>query len=137
VQKQVLHRYLLNFSLGICGLILLSDFKTYFSNLKSIKLALKSLMQYLWILTLSPAIYFKFLDALWASQLNLKFCSKQHNKIFVLHLIVAPQLSSGWRPNYSTKTRQVSCANEQYVYSLMSMGWIMWSICFAMKEKQS
>jgi hypothetical protein len=26
--------------------------------------------------------------------LNLKLCSKQYNKTFVLHLIVAPQLSS-------------------------------------------
>ncbi len=39
----------------------------------------------------------------------------------VLHLIMAPQLSSGWQHNYSTKTRQVGQANEQPMYSLMSM----------------
>jgi hAT family C-terminal dimerisation region len=50
--------------------------------------------------------------------LNLKLCSKQYNKIFVLHLIVAPQLCSGWRHNSSTKTRQAGRANE---HSLMSM----------------
>jgi hypothetical protein len=38
-----------------------------------------------------------------------------------LHLIVAPQLISGWQHNYSTKTRQVGQANEQSMYSLMSM----------------
>jgi len=38
-----------------------------------------------------------------------------------LHLIVVPQLSSGWWHNYSIKTRQVGCANEQSVYSLVSM----------------
>jgi hypothetical protein len=53
--------------------------------------------------------------------LNLKLFSKQHNRIFVLHLIVVPQLSSGWQHNYSTKARQAGCANEQSMYSLMSM----------------
>ncbi len=58
-------------------------------------------------------------------RLNLKLCSKQYNKNFGLHLIVAPQLSSGWWHNYSTKTRQASRANEQsmqlesYVYGLL------------------
>jgi enoyl-[acyl-carrier-protein] reductase (NADH) len=37
-------------------------------------------------------------------------------------LIVAPQLSSGRQNNYSTKTRQAGWANEQSMYSLMSMG---------------
>ncbi len=50
--------------------------------------------------------------------LNLKLCS---NKKIVLHLIVAPQLSSGWWHNYSTKTRQVGWANEQSIYFLMSI----------------
>ncbi len=50
--------------------------------------------------------------------LNLKLCSKQYNAQFVLHLIVAPQLTSGLRHNYSTKTRQAGQANEQS----MSMG---------------
>jgi hypothetical protein len=53
--------------------------------------------------------------------LNLKLCNKQYNIIAILRLIVAPQLSSGWQHNYSTKTRQVGCANEQSMYSLMSM----------------
>ncbi len=38
--------------------------------------------------------------------LNLKLCSKQYNKKFVLHLIVVPQLGGGRRHNYSTKTRK-------------------------------
>ncbi len=38
-----------------------------------------------------------------------------------MHLIVAPQLSGGWRHNYSTKTRPAGCTNEQSMYSLMSM----------------
>ncbi len=53
--------------------------------------------------------------------LNLKLCSKQYNKKFVLHLIVAPQLSSGRQHNCSTKTRQAGRVNEQSMYSLMSM----------------
>jgi hypothetical protein len=52
---------------------------------------------------------------------NLKLGSKQYNIILLLHLIVAPQLSSGWRHNYSTKTRQAGSAVEQSMYSLMSM----------------
>jgi hypothetical protein len=38
-----------------------------------------------------------------------------------LHLIVSPQLSSGWQLNYSTKARQAGHANEQSMYSHMSM----------------
>jgi len=53
--------------------------------------------------------------------LNLKLCSKQYNKKFVLHLIVVPQLGGGRQHNYSTKTRQAAHANEQSMYSLMSM----------------
>ncbi len=53
--------------------------------------------------------------------LNLKLCNIQYDKIFVLHLIVAPELSSGWWHNYSTKTRQAGSANVQPNYSLMSM----------------
>jgi hypothetical protein len=53
--------------------------------------------------------------------LNLKLCNKQCNKKFVLHLIVAPQLGAGRQHNYSTKTRQAGHANEQSMYSLMSM----------------
>jgi hypothetical protein len=34
---------------------------------------------------------------------------------------VVPQLCSGWRHNYSNKTRQAGRANEQSMYSLMSM----------------
>jgi hypothetical protein len=36
---------------------------------------------------------------------------------------VAPKLSSGWQHNYSTKTRQAGRANEQSMYSLMSMSY--------------
>jgi hypothetical protein len=53
--------------------------------------------------------------------LNLKLYSKLYNKNFVLHLIMAPQISRGWQHNYSTKTTQVGHANEQSMYSLMSM----------------
>ncbi len=53
--------------------------------------------------------------------LNLKLYSEQYNKNFVFRLIVAPQLSSGWWHNYSTKTRQVDHADEQSMYSLISM----------------
>jgi hypothetical protein len=53
--------------------------------------------------------------------LNLKLCNKQYNKKFVLHLIVAPQLSSGWGHYYSTKTRLADRTSEQSMYSLMSM----------------
>ncbi len=53
--------------------------------------------------------------------LNLKLFCKQYTKKIVLHLIVAPQLTSGWQHNYSTKTRQAGRANEQSMYSLMSM----------------
>jgi hypothetical protein len=50
--------------------------------------------------------------------LNLKLSSKQYNKKFVSHLIVAPQLGSGQWHNYSTKTRQAGQANEAvYVFS--------------------
>jgi hypothetical protein len=63
---------------------------------------------------------------------NLKLYSKQYNKKFVLHLIVAPQLSSGWRHNYSTKTRLAGRANEQSMYSLKSM-----VAAFEAKEKLS
>jgi hypothetical protein len=39
-----------------------------------------------------------------------------------LHLIVVAQLSSDWQHNYSTKTEQAGCANEQSLYySLLSM----------------
>ncbi len=52
---------------------------------------------------------------------NLKLCSKQYKKKFVLPLIVAPQLSSGWQHNYSTKTRQAGRANEHLMHSAKSM----------------
>jgi hypothetical protein len=51
----------------------------------------------------------------------LKLCSKKYYKIDLLHLIVTPQLSGGWQHNYATKTRQAGFANEQSIYSLMSM----------------
>ncbi len=55
---------------------------------------------------------------------NLKLYRKQYNKFFVLHLIVAPQQSSVWQLNYSTKTRQAGHADGQSMYSLMSMAYI-------------
>jgi hypothetical protein len=42
------------------------------------------------------------------------------NKIVLLHLIAAPQLSIGWQHNHSTKTRLSGLANE-HMYSFMSM----------------
>ncbi len=53
--------------------------------------------------------------------LNFKLCSKEYNKNFALHLIVAPQLSSGFRHHYSTKTRPTGHTDEQSMYSLTSM----------------
>jgi len=52
---------------------------------------------------------------------NFKLCSKQYNEIILLHLIVAPQLGGSSRHNYSTKTRQEGHANDQAMYSLMSI----------------
>jgi len=51
--------------------------------------------------------------------LKLNLCIKQYNNF--LHLIVAPQVSGGLQHNYSPKTRQAAHANEQSMYSLMSM----------------
>ncbi len=53
--------------------------------------------------------------------LNLKLCIKEYNKIDLVYLIVAPQLSSGLRHNFLTKTRLMGSANEQSMYSFMSM----------------
>jgi hypothetical protein len=39
---------------------------------------------------------FKILDILKLHHLNLKLCSKQYNKIDLLHLIVVSQLRGGW-----------------------------------------
>jgi hypothetical protein len=49
-------------------------------------------------------------------------CSKKYNKKFILHLIVALRLSSGWqhKPNL-TKTRPAVWADEQSMYTPMSM----------------
>jgi hypothetical protein len=63
-------------------------------------------------------IFYKILDTLWSSQFEL--CSKEYNRIDILHWIVAPQIRDGLQHNYSTKTRQVDHANEQPMYSLMS-----------------
>jgi hypothetical protein len=54
--------------------------------------------------------------------LKLKLCSQQYNKKFLLPLmIVVPQLSGGWQHNYSSRTRQAGCTNEQSMYYLMPM----------------
>jgi hypothetical protein len=42
-------------------------------------------------------------------------------------MIVVPQVRSGRQHNYSTKTRQVSWANEQSMYYLMSMAVYQWA----------
>jgi hypothetical protein len=55
---------------------------------------------------------------------KLKFCSKEHNKNFLKYLIVAPQLSSGWQHNYSTKTRLAGRANEQSMYFSYVYGFV-------------
>jgi hypothetical protein len=78
-------------------------------------------MHYFWLLTLSSTLFSNFYMLSELHSLNLKLCSKQYNKKFVLHLIVAPHISSGWQHNYSTKTRQLGRANEQAMYSLISM----------------
>ncbi len=49
--------------------------------------------------------------------LELKLYRKQYNKNFGLHLIVVPQLSSGWQHNYSTKKRQTGRQWALYVFS--------------------
>jgi hypothetical protein len=49
------------------------------------------------------------------------FSFLQKNKINLLHLIVAPQQSGGRQHYRSTKTRQAVCADEQSIYSCMSM----------------
>ncbi len=48
--------------------------------------------------------------------LNLKLWSKEDNKNFVLHLIVVPQLSSGWEHN--TQPKQGRWAGQWAVYVL-------------------
>ena len=82
-QKLLLHRYLLNFSLRLCSLILFSDFKTYFSPLK-----VKNLHSNHSCLIFDFQLYllqffsnFQMLSGL--HSLNLKLYSKQYNKKFV------------------------------------------------------
>jgi len=67
--------------------------------------------------------------------LNLKLCSKQSNKNFLLHLMVVPQLSSGWQHNYSTKTRWAGCSNES-MYSLVSMVCRFWLRSYHPSQKK-
>jgi hypothetical protein len=38
-----------------------------------------------------------------------------------MHLIVVPQQSGGWQHTYSTKAMQIDHANEQPIYSLLSL----------------
>jgi len=47
---------------------------------------------------------------------------------------VVPQLRGGWKYNYPTKQRQACHANEQFTYSLMSMG-LGLSFFVALKER--
>ncbi len=44
-----------------------------------------------------------------------------HILINHLHLIAVPQLSGSWQHNYTTKVRQAGHADEQSIYSHMSM----------------
>jgi hypothetical protein len=69
--------------------------------------------------------------------INLKLCGKQYNKIDILHPIVVPQLSGGCQHNYSTKTRQAGRADEQSLYSLMSMVWYDRKLVKALATKSS
>ncbi len=91
-------------------------------------------MHHFWLLTLSSTIFFKFLDALWASQLNLKLCCKQYSNKFVLHLIVAPQLSSGWRQllnqNKAGRLGQWVVYVSSYVCGVHPVGFIDTKILF-------
>jgi hypothetical protein len=48
-----------------------------------------------------------------------------------LYAIVVPQLSGGWQHKYSTKTRYTGCANEQSMYTLMSV-----VLCLAWAEER-
>ncbi len=46
-----------------------------------------------------------------------------------MHLIVVPKLSGGWQHICSSKTRQAGWANEQYIYSRMSIEHSNVSMC--------
>ncbi len=41
--------------------------------------------------------------------------STQYYEIILLHQIVMPQVGNGWYHDYSMKTWQVGCANEQSI----------------------
>ncbi len=56
VQKLVIHRYLLNCSLGLWGLILFSDFQTFLSPFK-IKKNAQITHAFFWLLTLSSTFF--------------------------------------------------------------------------------
>ncbi len=66
------------------------------------------------IASTSFTIYYLFLffNLSELHNLNLMLRSKEYNKTNLQHQIVLPWLSSGWRHNYSTETRQVGCTNE-------------------------
>ncbi len=105
VQKLVVHRHLLHFSLGLCGLILFSDFQTNFF----FKKVIKNYTQITPALFLAHnCIFYIFFSNFWMlselHNLNLKLRTKQYNEIDLLHLIVVPQLSGGWQHNHPTKT---------------------------------
>ncbi len=69
--------------------------------------------------------------------LNLQLYSKLYNKTFGVHLFVVPQLSSDWRHNYSSKTRQAGSTNEQSMYSLLSMPYSQHWDCFNQRRSKS
>ncbi len=116
-KKLVLQRYLLHFSMRLCGLVLFCDFIHNFLP-KKYKNTLKSSIHQFWLLTLSST-FSNFWILSENQNLGLMLCSKQQKKINLLYLIVVPQLSGGWFHNYSTKTRQASHGNEQSMYSFI------------------
>ncbi len=72
MQKLVLHKYQLNFSLGFCGLLLFNDFKhnLLFNKVKKYTQISHTLL----VLTSNsiPNNFLKISDALWASQFEFK-----------------------------------------------------------------
>ncbi len=44
-----------------------------------------------------------------------------HQGVDLLHPNVVPNLRGGWQHNYSAKTKQAGCADEQSIYSRLSM----------------
>ncbi len=82
VQKVLLHRYLLYFPKDSVILFYSVTFNTIFS---------------LEVYLLQFFSYFRYSKF---HSFNIKVCSKLSNKVYLLHLIVVPQLIGGWQHNY-------------------------------------